>query len=142
MATRDRKRFLQASGNVAIPTAAGNTDFYVIAPCNGKLLEALFSGLDALAANDTNFITWSIINLGQAGAGSAAMLTGGNVNTTRVTGGSALAANTKRALSVSSIQADITVQQGDRIRIRAAGSGTLANAVNGAAYLLTFQRSL
>jgi hypothetical protein len=142
MATRDRRRFAQVGGATTIPQAAGNTDIYVIAPCNGKLSEVLFSGVDALAANDTNFITWTIVNLGQSGAGSAAMLTGGNVNTTRATGGSALAANTKRALSVSSVPADITVQQGDRIRIRAAGSGTLANAVNGAAYLLTFQRSL
>lgn len=138
MATRDRRRYSQAGGSNTIATT-GNSDFYVIVPANGRLSEALFSGIDALAASDTNFITWTITNLGQAGAGTAAMLAGGNPNTTRVTGGSALAANTKRSLVVSSVAADIRVQAGDSLRIRAAVTGTLpGGGVTGARYLLTF----
>jgi hypothetical protein len=141
MATRDRRRFAQAGGATTIATT-GNTDFFVIAPVNGKLTEALFSGVDALAANDTNYITFSITNLGQAGAGSAALLAATDPNTTKATGGAAIAANTKRSLTVSSVQADIKVQAGDRLRIRAAATGTLANTVTFASYLLTFEKGL
>lgn len=136
MATRDRRRYAQA-GITTIATT-GNTDEYVIAPVNGSLSEALFSGLDALAANDTNFITFTITNLGQAGAGSTVMLAAVDGNTTKATGGSALAANTKRALTLNGSPANLIVQAGDRLRIRAAASGTLANTVTKPAYLLTF----
>jgi hypothetical protein len=140
MATRDRRRYSQAAtANIA---TTGTVDEYVIAPVNGRLSEALFSALDALAASDTNFITWTITNLGQAGAGSAAMLAGGNPNTTRVTGGAAVAANSKRSLTVSSVAADIKVQAGDRLRIRAAVTGTLANGVTRPNYLLTFLKEV
>ena len=54
--------------------ATGNTDTYMIAAATGTLSQAFFSGTDALAASDTNYITFSVTNLGQAGAGSAAML--------------------------------------------------------------------
>lgn len=140
MATRDRKRYTE-SNPVTIATT-GNTDDYVIAPVNGKLSQAIFSSLAALAANDTNFVTFSITNLGQAGAGSAAMLAATDVNTTKSTGGSALAANTRRNLTVSSVAADIRVAVGDRLRIRYAASGTLAGTVTQSQCLLIFEKGL
>src|SRR5262245_39700135 len=141
MATRDRKRYSQAGGSASIGTT-GNSDLYVIAPVSGKLKDVLFSGIEALAANDSNYINWSITNLGQAGACSAAMLAAINGNTTKATGGSAIAANTKRGLTVSSVPADITVQAGDRLRIRAAVTGTLGAQETGVSYLLTFDKGL
>ena len=138
MATRDRRRYAQA-GITTIATT-GNTDEYVIAPVSGFLSEALFSGVDALAANDTNFITFSITNLGQAGGGSTAMLAATDPNTTKATGGSALAANTKRTLTLNAAAANLIVQAGDRLRVRAAASGTLANTVTKPSYLLTFMK--
>jgi hypothetical protein len=136
MATRDRRRYSQAGGTTI--TTTGNTDEYVIAPVSGVLNEVLFSGIDALTANDTNFITWTITNLGQAGAGSTAMLAATDVNTTKATGGSALTANTKRALTLNATLTNLVVQAGDRLRVRAAASGTLANTVTKPNYLLTF----
>lgn len=139
MATRDRKRYTE-SNPVTIATT-GNTDDYVIAPVNGKLSQAIFSSLAALAANDTNFVTFSITNLGQAGSGTAAMLAAADSNTTKATGGAALAANTRRNLVVSSVVADIKVAVGDRIRIRYAVSGTIS-AVTQSQCLLVWEKGL
>ena len=125
-----------------IPTAAGNTDAYTIAPETGYLNSVDFSGVDALVAHDTNFITWTITNLGQAGAGSTAMLAATDTNTTKVTGGTALVANAKRSLALNATLANKRVVKGDRLRIRATGAGTLANTVTFPAYLLRFDIGL
>lgn len=116
----------------------GNTDTYFLAPRTSTLLAAYFSAVDALTASDTNYITWTVTNLGQAGAGSAALLASDNLNTTKATGGAAIAANTKKTLVVSATVNDIQVVEGDRIRIRAAATGTLANTVTFPNYLLVF----
>lgn len=121
--------------NSATIATTGNTDAYFLAPRTLNLAQVDFSGVDALAASNTNYITWTITNLGQAGAGTAAML---GTNTTQVTGGSALAANTKRTFVLSSVINDLHVNQGDRVRIRAAVTGTLANTVTFPNYLLQF----
>lgn len=115
-----------------------NSDVYMIAPAAGVLSSAVFSGVDALAANDTNYITFSITNLGQAGAGSAAMLAATDANTTKATGGTAIAANTVRTLSLNGTAANLVVAAGDRIRIRAAATGTLANTVTFPVYRMSF----
>lgn len=127
--------------NVTSATIAttGNTDAYFIAPRTMTLFQVEFSGTDALAASDTNYITWTITNLGQAGAGSAAMLAATNPNTTKATGGAALGANTKRTLTPSTTLNNLNVIQGDRILIRAAVTGTLANTVTFPVYLLLFR---
>src|SRR3990167_8930845 len=111
-----------------IAVATGNNDDYVIAPIAGQLSEVDFSALDALAASDTNFITWTITNLGQDGAGTAVMLTTtpAGINTTKTTGGTAIVANTKYSLRISALLNTCEVARGDRLLIRAAVSGTLA----------------
>lgn len=129
---------LSASQQGATIATTGNGDVYVIAPAAGTLTSALFSGVDALAANDTNYVTFSITNLGQAGSGTAAMLAATDANTTKATGGTALAANTLRTLSLNGTAANLVVAAGDRIRIRAAASGTLANTVTFPVYRLNF----
>ncbi len=111
-----------------------NSDEYIIAKRSGTLVGVDFSGIDALAASDTNYITWSLTNLGQAGAGSVAMLAATDANTTKATGGSALVANSKRQLTLHATPANLVVVEGDRIRIRAAATGTLANTVTKPVY--------
>lgn len=118
----------------------GNTDAYVIAPEAGTLVSADFSAIDALAASDSNFITFSITNLGQAGGGSTAMLAASDANTTKSTGGTALSANTKRSLTVHGTGANLIVAKGDRLRIRYAATGTLVGTVTGSVTLLRFTR--
>jgi hypothetical protein len=116
----------------------GNTDEYIIVPKSGKLTGIDFSGIDALAASDTNYITFSVLNLGQAGAGSTAMLAATDPNTTKATGGSALVANGKRSLTLHGTAANLNVVIGDRLRIRAGVTGTLANTVTKPVYMLQF----
>lgn len=122
--------------NPATIATTGNADAYLIVPETGLLSSIDFSGVDALAASDTNFITFTVTNLGQAGAGSTAMLasTPAGINTTKVTGGTAIAANTKYPLTLSAVAGALAVTAGDRLRIRAAVTGTLANTVTFPAY--------
>jgi hypothetical protein len=115
----------------------GNSDTFIVAPVSGVLSSVLFSATDALAANNTNYITFSITNLGQAGAGSTAMLAATAVNTTQVTGGSGISANTRRDLTLAAA-ANLVVARGDRLRIRAAATGTLANTVTSPVYAFSF----
>ena len=117
----------------------GNTDWYIITPYAGVIVSVDFSGVDALAANDTNYITFSLTNLGQAGAGTTAILGAVNGNTTKATGGIAISANTKFSLILSVSLNATKVQEGDRIRVRAAATGTLANTVTFPTYLIRFQ---
>lgn len=124
--------------NGATIATTGNSDVYFIAPQAGKVSSIDFSGVDALATSDTNYITWTVTNLGQAGAGTAAILAASDANTTKATGGSAIAANTKRTLTLTATAADLVVAAGDRIRIRAAATGTLANTVTFPGYVIRF----
>jgi hypothetical protein len=131
--------FVETVSTATIATTS-NTDGYAIVDAAGVLTAARFSGTDALAASDTNYITWTITNLGQAGAGSAAMLAATG-NSTQTTGGSAIAANTLRNLTLNGTAANLVVAAGDRLRIRAAATGTLANTVTFPVYNLTFSVS-
>lgn len=116
----------------------GNTEIFFLVDETGSLNSADFNGVDVLAANDTNYITWSMVNLGQAGAGTTDMLAVSDANTTKATGGTALAANTKRALTVHGTPANLDVVAGDLIRVRAAATGTLANTVTIPRYCVRF----
>jgi len=116
----------------------GATTEYTVAPEAGSLVSAEINPLVALAKSDTNYITWTIVNLGQAGSGSTAMLAATDPNTTKNTGGTALAINTKRTLTVHGTAANLVVAQGDKISIVATATGTLANTVTVPVYILRF----
>lgn len=122
-----------------VPTAAGSVNGYGISP-GGRLVSAVFSGVDALAADDTNYASFALKNLGQAGAGTTDMLSTAAGNSTKTTGGAALAANTKRSLTLSSTLANRDTVEGDRLKFVATGAGTLANTITEGRVLLTFQR--
>lgn len=136
MSTAGASKDLQVVSATVATT--GNTDCYIIAPQAGTLTGVDFSGVDALSAHDTNYITFSITNLGQAGAGNTAMLAATDANTTKATGGAALVANGKRSLALHGTGANLVVAAGDRLLVRAAASGTLANTVTFPAYLFRF----
>lgn len=131
----DQGYFLQGIGprpieasDVSIATTL-NTDVMVVAPYDGALIEAVYSGTTVLAANDTNFVTFSITNLGQAGAGAVAMLTVGVPNTTQLTGGSGLVAGGFRQLQLIVTTANLEVKKNDTLRVRFAVTGTLGAAI-------------
>lgn len=114
------------------------TDVYVTAPEAGSLSSVEVTPLVALTAHDSNYITWTIVNLGQAGAGTTDMLAATDPNTTKATGGVGLAISTKRALTVHATAGNLVVAQGDLLRIRATATGTLANTVTRPVYTLRF----
>ena len=111
---------------------------YTIVPETGTLSSATFSGVDALATSDTNYITFTITNLGQAGAGSAVMLAATAPNTTKATGGAAIVANGKRPLTLTGTPADLVVVAGDRLKTTVTASGTLANTITSGQVALKF----
>jgi hypothetical protein len=137
-----RVNFLDIFGNVdsfnimsnTIATT-GNTDMYFMAPYPGNISQIDFTSLVALAASNTNYITWSVQNI-TTGAATMLSNTPTDVNTTKVTGGSAITANTLRNLPLVVGQSLTTVREGDWIRIRAAVTGTLANTVTFPTYLI------
>jgi hypothetical protein len=69
------------------------------------------------------------------------MLAATDANTTKSTGGTALTANARRVLSLNGTAANLVVAAGDRLRIRAAATGTLANTVTFPVYMLNFSVS-
>lgn len=120
-----------------VPTTVG-AESTVIAKYTGTLTAVSLVGGVALAASDTNFITWAIQNKG-AGAANVAMLatTPAGTNTTKVTGGAAVVAYTKQPLTLSGTPANLAVVAGDTISIQANVTGTLANTVPATSLLLT-----
>ena len=114
----------------------GNTDWYIIVPISGRLESADFSGTDALAASDSAYITFTITNLGRAGSDTTALL---GTDTTQVTGGTAISAHTVRELILSTALNATAIVAGDRLRIRAAATGTLANTVTNSVFCLRFK---
>jgi hypothetical protein len=133
-----RSGFTGAQQGATIAVATGNNDVYVVAPAAGTLSAAWFSGVDALTASDSNYITFSITNLATTGSGTTAMLAATDANTTKATGGTGLSANARRVLTLNGTAANLVVAAGDRLRIRAAVTGTLANTVTFPVYSLQF----
>lgn len=110
-------------------TTTGNSDLLWIATRNVKVEGIKVVGVTTLAADDTNFVTWTVTNLAQAGAGAVALLSTADTNTSKLTGGSALTTLVPRSLILTSTDASLKIAEGDVIRIRTAATGTLANTV-------------
>lgn len=130
---------LQVNGATIATTST--TDVYMVAPFAGTLTSLSITPLVALAANDSNYITWTATNLGQAGAGTTVMLAATAPNTTKSTGGSALAISTIHPLTVNGTAANLIVAAGDLIRVTATATGTLANTVTVPVYRAVFART-
>jgi hypothetical protein len=119
-------------------TGAQNAFFNV--PFNGELLSAFFIATDALAQHGSNYLTFTLTNLGQAGAGTTVMLAATDANTTKTTTGAAIAAHTQRTLTLNGTAANLIVTRNDRLRFTATATGTLANTVTGGVLVLVFKR--
>jgi hypothetical protein len=117
-------------GPITVATT-GNSDLLWIVPRSVKVEGIKVVGTATLTANDTNYITWTVTNLGTAGSGSTALLSTADTNTTKATGGSTLTTLVPRSLVLTSTDTDLKATEGDVIRIRAAATGTLANTVTG-----------
>lgn len=112
-----------------VPTSAGTTEVLFIAPVTGTLSAAKVVFKDALAQHATNIVTFALVNKGQAGAGSTAMLAATDANTTKTTTGSAIGAYTTRNLTLHGTAANLVVAAGDCLALQITGGGTLANTL-------------
>lgn len=128
LAAPEKSSYVQATLETAIATTGAAT-IYLMAPAAGTLQGAVFSATSALATSDTNYLTFTLVNLGQAGAGTTAMLAVSAANTTQVTGGTALDANGGFTLTLHGTPANLAVAQNDRIKLVATATGTLAGTV-------------
>lgn len=109
-----------------IPTAAGTIEVLFIAPFAGTVTAIKTVFKEALLANNTNFLSVRAVNLGQAGAGTTDLLLATDVNSTKVTLGTALAAYAMRDWALG---ASLAVAAGDVVAVRFTGNGTLANTL-------------
>src|SRR5689334_2729508 len=93
---------VMATKSIYIPlgtiATTGSSKFTVPVSAAGTLIAAKLTAKDALAADNSNYLTFSLTNKGQAGAGSTAMLSATDSGTTKATGGAAIAAYTTRDL--------------------------------------------
>jgi hypothetical protein len=128
MSRRFKVYGINVNGSASIATT-GNTDVYRTVDKSGTVVAAMMSAGTSLTADNTNYITASMTNLGQAGAGSNPLLAASDANTTKATGGSGIVANGKRSLTINATPANLAVVEGDTIRIRYAVTGTLGAAI-------------
>ena len=130
-----RKSLQVVSATITVVAGSGNV--YAIVPETGTLDGIDMSVTDTLAASDTNYLAITVTNLGQAGAGTTAMLDGTDANSTKTTGGSGFTTNAKRSLSLSTVGA-LAVTSGDRLFLQVTQIGTIANSVTFPVWLLRF----
>ncbi len=127
-----KKRRNIAQGTIT--TTAGG-EVLILAPCTGIINAVRFVAKDALATNDTNNIAFGLLNKTQ----TLTIVDSANAaNTTKATGGSALAAYTARVLTLT---ANIAVTANDVLALSAVVAGTLAGAVTEGVWQITFSPS-
>lgn len=131
-----------ALANLGTIATTGTTDAYVMAPYATSVASAtFFTGTGSLAVNATNYVTFSIVNLGQAGAGTNNVLSvATTVNSTHDAspGLGAIAAATNLPLVLNGAPANLIVAQFDTLRVRATATGTLAGSVASSNVLVNF----
>lgn len=115
-----------------IATAAGTYEGIFVTPYAGTISGIHFVSSDALAASDTNYITLAGINK-QGGAGSTALLTAVPTNTTKATGGQAVAAYTWNNLAGTGATCAVS----DVLSFTATVTGTLANQLRNCNMVVT-----
>lgn len=108
-----------------VPTAAGTLEFLIIMPFTSTISSVRVAFKDALAANDTNFVTFRLINKTTA---DSDVIAATDANATKLTGGTALVAYAVRTLTLANA-AGVAVAAQDLLAVRITGTGTLANAL-------------
>jgi hypothetical protein len=126
-----------AANDIVVTEATPSTGS-VMVDFGGTLLSAQLIAQDALAANDTNYLTFTLVNNGNSNAGTTAMLAATDPNTTKATGGVAITAEIGRSLTVNGTAANLRVANGDLLTFAATQTGTLANNVALPMVRLTF----
>jgi hypothetical protein len=105
----------------------------IIAPVTGVVSAASLLPDTAVSASDTNYWTFTIVNLGQANAGTQAILAATAPNTTKATGGTAMAVNVPFPLALAGTT--LAVTKGDVLVITATKTASATTIANLHAYI-------
>lgn len=117
-------------GQGTITTTTGGEVLFG-APLSGTIQGISFVTKDALAKNDTNYISFGVVNKTQS---LTVVDSTGAANTTKATGGQALTAYGSIATTLT---ANTTVAAGDLLALSATVTGTLANQVTEGFWYIT-----
>lgn len=119
-----------------VATAAGDTLITLQVPkeiaAASRITNISLVFKDALAASDTNYVKFGLVNKGAAGAGTQTLVDITDAaNSTKVTGGTALAAYTRRNLTLVTLSggSERDVTGGDTLLLTITAVGTLANTL-------------
>lgn len=125
------QRRVVAQGTITTTTGG---EVLLMAPCAGTITAIKFVSASALTKNDTNYISFGVVNK-QGGAGAVTVVDStAAANTTKATGGNSLVAYTPLGLTLT---ANITVAANDVLALSATVTGTLAGAVNEGVWQVT-----
>jgi hypothetical protein len=126
------------SASRSLPTIAvtGTTEVLLLCPYAGTINGITFAFKEALAKDDTNFLTFAVINKGQLGVGAVAVLKVDNLNTTKLTGGGSVTAYGVRGTLLSTTGSALVVAQYDTLAVQFITAGPLANTLTEGVMLL------
>ena len=111
--------------NKDVADVSATTSFCIIAPVSGTLIKMSIANKSAFATSDTNNWGFGLVN--QSNATVAMLASGAGVNTTAATGGAALAAYTRRVLTLSGTSANLNVNEGDVLEFTVTKTGAPAD---------------
>ena len=129
--TGDMFSTIQKTKVLQIPlgTISATTTFppIVMPPAAGTIVNMRLASKDALAQSDSAYYTFSAVNKGPSGGGSTALLAATDANTTKLTGGSAIAAYVARQLTLTGTTANLNTAASDAIVFTATKTGSPTN---------------
>jgi hypothetical protein len=105
-------------------------------PVAGTIAAAGLIAGTTVAANDTNYWTFGIVNKGAAGAGSTVVVDGtAAANSTKATGGSAVTADVGRSFTLTGTSADLVVAAGDVLVLTITKTASASDLTDATVYL-------
>ncbi len=114
-----------------VPTigTTGAVEVLLLVPQAGTVNGVNFVFKDALAQHASNYVALTVVNKGQAGSGTTAVLAASDLNTTKTSTGLAIGAYTARGTVLSAVGGALTVAQYDVLAVTITSNGTLANTL-------------
>lgn len=112
-------------------SATGSPSAIIAPSFASKLTRASVIVDTTLAANDTDYWTFTLVNKTSSGAGSTAMLAASDANTTKATGGAGFTNYVERQLTLHGTAANLDVAANDGLLFTATKSGSAANLSKG-----------
>lgn len=120
--------------HVNLGAISATASFAIVLPqVPGTIGRITFVGQTSVAASDTDYWTFGVVNKGTAGSGTAVVVDNTSAaNSTKATGGTALTANVPRSLTLTGVGADLIHAAGDVLLLTVTKAGS-ATTISGAA---------